>query len=633
MNPSYSPANGADVNSSGGSSVNQIRPSFRQNRNKFAYSKRKNITARYGDLTPIEVINCVPGETTPFGSTHELRTYTLKSPLMSQLRQLKTYIQVPMDAILPNTWELIYTNPTSGDDVPSDAYSQVPMSTLYNLCTRLFTVAKDTTKSIKVRIGSIFALESILSYGSVLNYLGCSLSCRFNFTNASVNYSFDKFFELVVVPQFISQIPLEAEVRRANFDLYREDPDKISVPSGFTLDLSGWSMLAPSTAVTKPFDFSRLVAYQLACAEFFSNQFIDYVYNAKLYRDNALSIMKKTNTSSQAPHFFTYNGRSILYDAFSGNSFNYIAALITNTSTTAAHYVEALQWLSLLFGYRRSLRATDYFTSGKNQPLGVGDVNAPVISGNVSAVDMTRSIQVQRFLNAVNRTGRKFSTYLKGIFGETVPPDRHEPHFLAQSGSEVNGMVVENTNQNLSDPNFKDNFQTTILHTQGGQYEFTCETDVPSIIVGILHYEIQRLYADAIERFFYHKDRYDFFNPFMQYIGDQPLYQSERYAKNSDSAAFSYQSRYCEYKQRFPSAHGGFAAGFLPSWAFIDQAPDYQIFNETIDSDNIRNANYELDRFYGSLQYYGLAGYFHFILLVQNNCDPVKPLEPRPNLL
>ena len=38
----------------------------------------------------------------------------------------KDYFFVPYDAILPNSWQKIYRNPSQGDDVPSDANTVIP---------------------------------------------------------------------------------------------------------------------------------------------------------------------------------------------------------------------------------------------------------------------------------------------------------------------------------------------------------------------------------------------------------------------------------------------------------------------------------------------------------------------------
>ena len=61
-------------------------------------------------------------------------------------------------------------------------------------------------------------------------------------------------------------------------------------------------------------------------------------------------------------------------------------------------------------------------------------------------VDVTRSIQWQRFFNSVNRTGRKISQYIKGLFpGNDMAPDYHNPLYLGHTSDIIYASNVENT--------------------------------------------------------------------------------------------------------------------------------------------------------------------------------------------
>lgn len=52
---------------------------------------------------------------------------------------------------------------------------------------------------------------------------------------------------------------------------------------------------------------------------------------------------------------------------------------------------------------------------------------------------------MQRFLNAVNRSGRKFSNYVKELFGVEPKQDFHNPIYLGHTSDKVYTVETENT--------------------------------------------------------------------------------------------------------------------------------------------------------------------------------------------
>lgn len=652
-------------NLSGGSSTNDVRPSFGHNRNRFPLNSHEFLTARFGEITPFAVCNCEPGDTIPLSSSHDIQTYTLKSPLLSSFKMFKSYFKVPMSAILPRTWELIYTNPVQGNDVPSDALCVT--SKIGDLIHNLGIVTSSETSGsltydLNTRVRAWLLLENILSYGGLPQLLRrnlrvfCHVSTRSSPSDAWVdtdyrklNIVFESFYGTLYqsfvssgingfkildrnLQPYYNPSSTSASEFRYMISLLRENPS-LNLPTALTasvFDTFCRTHKLISSGVSEPFNFSRLAAYQLSIAEFYSNEFVDSIYSSLLYRDNLESIAIANIGSAKS---FTYNGRSILYDAFSGWYFDrHVSLLVSNPS-----YVGIYEWFSLIFNFRRSLKRVDYFTSTKTRPLAVGSTTAPVVGSTVDAVDMTRAIQVQRFLNSVNKTGRKFSEYVRGIFGADVPKDRHEPHFISSQPFDISGFEVEQTSVGNA-TSTQLGSRVTVLKSSGSRFEFSVDVSEPSIILGLLHFETARAYADASDRQTYHSDRFEMFNPFMQYIGDQSLYLSELGGvPSSDFAPFSYQNRYQEYKQSFDHASGGFCNGVLPSYASVESSNDIYVGqvlpSSSLNADYIRSYSQELDRFYQSLTYYSLASYFHFIISVQNSIDSVRSMEYKPNIL
>ena len=174
----------------------------------------------------------------------------------------------------------------------------------------------------------------------------------------------------------------------------------------------------------------------------------------------------------------------------------------------------------------------------------------------------------------------------------------------------------------------------TNLKSGADKFAFEVTVDMPCIILGISSFNCPRLYANARPRFLYHKDRFDMFNPMLQYIGDQPILVSELNTDAGASQVFGYQSRNSEYKQSFSVANGGFIYE-LPSWSnVVDFGPEYAaIPSQHQGSEFIRVYPFEFDKFYSILSGYTLSSAFHFIVVYNNKVMASRPMAVNPSIL
>lgn len=689
--------------------LNEPKKNYSQGKNTFPLSYDHATTMSYGYLTPHFVFNSVEGDTVPLNSKHRLMSPTLKSPVFSKVLMNKDYFSVPMRAILPKTWELIYANPVQGDDVPWDANCVVRMDNLIPcliqpLILPSMSTAIDNVKKLQMIIKMVLILESVFSYGGLPTRLGYNLASGLristgngllgdSYSNTNTYgkmLSFDEWFELYFVPflkhyapkisvddKYIFVLDESGERKEANvvpvdtrgmLEIMRNNPDWFIVSSDvITSQENMW--LAQNVLINKSawcysngnsvdsdeeasvFNLDRIIAYQLACSQYFTNEKVDYVFTSKMYQEmmrtlaaGCLSPISNQSVNTSAIKFFEYNGNLIQYDVFSGNTLALIFHKLNGSywiHDGSTSVTESTQYINYIFGFfmnlfglRQSLRFGDYFTGARVEPLAVGDVTAQVADSSVSAIDVTKSILMQRFLNAVNRTGQRFKDYIKMMSGVNIGPDSDEPRYLAHSSSVVGGMEIENTAEDQGNI-------VTVLRSSDSNYEFTADISEPGIVLGITSFAIKRLYCLASDKFFFKKDRFDMFNKFMQYSGDQAITNHEvnllsdwLYGTDEAESAFAYTGRYMEYKQRNSIATGAFV-NFLPSWLFVaDNA-----FGLSVKSENdglspmyIRANSTEFDRFLNS-SYYSLAGHFHFIVYVSNECNASRAMDYNPSIL
>lgn len=643
--------NGKQTGMSPVNPVNDNRVKVPKGYNQFPQSYEFLNTERYGQYSPFFYMKCEAGDKVPLRSSHDLHTYTLRSPLIGNVSKTKSYIQVPMYAIYPRTWIKQFTIPTHGSDIPADCRALLDVSRLVDSLVEL--LQEPTVIIDDYWIYSMLLMEALLSNGSLLSAFNIHLCSKVMYNNEEM--SFDAFFDRFIAPKIfevansihfvdsndiyyvlddydgdgnftrISRHRLLEMLRNQDLSLVDEGE---SIQAGF----SGFEIVEmyssyPASSLDPTFNYLNIepiIAYQLAIAQFGTNDHVDFIYSADLYRDNMQSLFSYVN-GNYLPAF-TYNGVRYQYDVFSTHYFNLLLDRFTE--------LNAVRFFLNLFSFQNSLRYGDYFLGAKPEPLAVGDISAPVYNSEVSAIDITRSIQMQRLMNRVNIVGSKIGNFISGILGVSVPEaPKDVPVFISHESFNVDGFETNNTSDAQLDPDV-DVTITSHLRSKQSNFAFEVSINEPCYIIGVSTYFMKRVYSRTIDRFAFHHDRYDDFIPDMQYIGDQEIFSAELDgAKGSKLIPFAYTLRYMEYKQRYSYASGGFIER-LPSWSFITDNNDGNPFTTGgIDPSYIRSSSSEFDRFYKSLSGYSLGNYFHFIVAYTNDCSPLRKMEFTPQIL
>lgn len=694
---------------------------------------------RYGDIDPIFAMPVVQDDHVNLRLTQDIDTYTLKAPVMTPIRRNTTHAYVPMRAILPNNYELLVTNPLTGDDIdakkvnttskfaglfqylqPGATPSAQPGYGAINALSWLNRLAAGHEPTI-TGIGKVNAALSALvfcsefmdrffSKGSVANKLGINFTKYFHLfwcsssgaTTAKRHISYDKYIDLLAsyvmsgidhfycvfthptvvngsnttttenLVVYCSEIPDDINYaidfrsflqRLREGDVctsitaiqYTDDftSNKPSLTQDGTAPIFDANALGfmTTTGTDEEVNYGRCVAYQLLSTQFFTDDAVDFVYTCPLYHQNQFSLAWPSIANNP---FYTLNGARQSYDSVSGSIFDTVltnlggyyfdfifrmsgiddatnSLMLNSTPNTGA--LMAHHYLANIFSFQRSLRYRDYFVGSRVHPLGVGNTDISVSSSNtVSVVDVTKNIQMQRFLNQVNRIGRTLKAYTRGIFGVTPATNPEECIFLANTVDVIGG---EETNNTGPDQLSKQNSTTAKFRAQSSKYAFEINVTDPGFIVSVVWYEVPRPYIDAVPRDIFHVDRFDMFNPYLENIGDQDLKINEL-GLQLVPGTFAYKMRYAEYKQAFDRCVGAFADGELPGYAL--PVSTHELMNPSVPTPHIgpyfiRPHNSELDPLYVSLTHYSLSNYFHFIARIDIAVDANRPMEAAPQIL
>ena len=391
-----------------------------------------------------------------------------------------------------------------------------------------------------------------------------------------------------------------------------------------------------------------LVAYQTIISQFFSSSCVDSVYNCKAYTDSALALVSHAYTIAKSrttdfsqnlqpfPYSSKVNGVDVFYDAYSGKYNSYMADFfkdyITVDTNSEYFFIDNLDFQRLmctyvnsLVGIGHSLRFSDYFTSARTRPLAVGDTTIQVNQNAIQVVDVNKSLWIQRFLNAVNRGRQDIYDYLKQITGIEPPHHMAEPIPLVSEQYNISGMEVENTAE-------KQGNIVTLLRNSESRYQYKYFAKEPTYIIGVTYFSLLSVYQNATDRTYFMDDRLDWFNSFLQNIGDQPVFAREldstfsKGGEDYDNKVFGYQQRYAEFKNAVSHARGGFVDGSLPGWSVLYNNSSYKDKYSLVDaaplvlnSSFLRNFDNVFDPLFASLTGKNQSDRFHFIISTYYN--------------
>lgn len=400
----------------------------------------------------------------------------------------------------------------------------------------------------------------------------------------------------------------------------------------------------PTSEYLKDYNLYRFIAYQMACVQFFSNDTVDDVFTAKLWLQNMESIQRyacflerRDDTGFfTSPTYFDRNGIEIRYDVFSKKNVDAVISVLNSYETQITDSISGTFWyafvfFSNLFEYHNALRYGDYFAGARPKPLAVGDVNISINSQMVSAVDVTKGITMQRFLNAINRVGQLLPDYMRNIFGvapKYLPP---QPRFVNHESEVVSGQTVVNTAENQGN-------QMLNMISHSSKFAYDVFIDEQGYLLGLASFTCLPAYMQDTPRDIYHYDRLDDFQPFLQNIGDQEIYIQEIVGVSNyfgdlmddteiPTVPFGFQLQDAEYKYGISSLHDAFIRN-LPSWAFVQKDGVFQI-----SPDFLRLTPVQFDRFVSSLTGCAPDSYYHFIMSFNNKVTANRRMMYRPGIL
>lgn len=685
INPSYTKTGGANKATAPKAPQNVEHVVVPKTHNSFDRTHTFFTTEEYGSYNPFYIEEVTAGDYAPINPRCEVRSESFNTPLMTPIKKAYDLFYVPFFAILPRTWEYIYTNPTQGDDVPEDAFCFIPnfKSLLSDLLESWIATIHDNVgtnsfqDTLKLFTLFIYTYEMFCSTGSLLfrmkyklnpqviftsgvytgvmtsdKYIDTVLSAiadsvyvtlNYGTTNSRTFFSNEKtvegaFFsnmskvtkgELVSILRQSYSIPTTVVGTKLTKTNSQDLFDEISDLSGASFNF-GTSGTANDTEFN--YNFAPQIAYNLAVSQYYNNPSVDYIYSAELYSQAVFGLMIDNGILSLEDLTFTRNGHTVYYDIFSGHFikklFDFSIGMVSGNTTLSKQYKSVISIFANIWSIQNSLKYGDYFVGSKPRALAVGETTIPVANGSVDSVEVARQLLMTKYLHACNKLSIDFESQFETMTGQQVPPDYHYPHFIQHSEQNISGYEVsDTTSANLGN-------QITRMNSTGDGVKATISIDLPGYVLGISSFYMPRTYCRTKDRMYFRSNRFDFFQPMLQNLGDQEVFQLER--DDFNVGTFGYQGRNEEYKQTYNHAAGAFC-DILRSWAYIaDDANSlgYKLDKGlTISPEYIRCNPAEFDRFLPVTPYYSLGHKFHFICRYDINQTYNRPMIQSPTIL
>lgn len=382
-------------------------------------------------------------------------------------------------------------------------------------------------------------------------------------------------------------------------------------------------------------NISKALAYQMCIAQYYTNDSVDNIFTADLFMQLLRGVMYPSDGRYTTEPTFNYNGVPTEYDYISYGGFYY--SLISNDADWMNSHLISRRYIfgTLMFLMRRSLRYGDYFTTGRTRMLAVGQLSVPTDDTDcvsVNPVDITIGLVTQRFLNAANRVGNKPLSYYASIMG-VAPSDMPSiPRYVGHRKIEFENRITINTAEEQGNP-------STNLVGYSDNMGFDVFIDDYGVLLSLNSYDCLPIYHSGVDADNFLSDRFEYFNPMMQNIGDQPIHTSELLGntKLNYDKTFAYTVRNSEYKYKNSRAHGVLCynmPGYLlkfPTELFSNFQNGEPI--EHINPDFIRDKPAIFDAVITHSTGASFGDYFHFIVSVHNSVKSARLIQKAPGIL
>lgn len=208
------------------------------------------------------------------------------------------------------------------------------------------------------------------------------------------------------------------------------------------------------------------------------------------------------------------------------------------------------------------------------------DISGRPLLGLFDIVSLRYAFQVQKFYEALARSGSRYTEILQGLFSVKSPDARlQRPEYLG--GNRIPISIHQITNQSQGEQDFLGDLGAMSLTTDK-HGDFTKSFVEHGFVIGVCCARYDHSYPQGLERFWFKDDKFEFYWPQFANLSERLIYQGELYLTGDaaeNNTAFGFQECWAEYRykpNKVMSEMRPGVANTLDSWHFADyytQAP------------------------------------------------------------
>lgn len=490
-------------------------PKLRHSKHNLSFNNK--FTANMGYIYPFAVYDCVPGDTFKLNTGFRVRTQPLIAPIMHEVNGFVRWFFVPYRLLWDNWQEFI----TGGvDGAASPVY---PVLTPDRNSPIFLNDEWETNNGEFVRL---------VSNGSLADYLGFPTYVQSDQHTIILDnqpqiknvYSYDlmpfKAYQFIYNEYFRDQ-NLSEEV-----PLYTNLDGEIG---GQGRDV--WNLFALRAHAWEKDMFTSALPWAQRGQDStisFDNDTLPIVWNDNV---NGLALQRIRNIDGQ----FVTQDSGVFY----------------NLETRRDSPADPTSYLS-----------TDTGSSHPYRNIDLNNTHVVDASGvSLFSIQALRlAAAVQRFFENNARSGSRSVEQIAARFGVRVPDYRLDrPEYLGGGMFPLRfSEVLQTSSTDSTSP--QGNMAGRGFGTGSSRpVKYFCQEH--GILMGLFYCQPRSAYSQGLPRMYSRRDKFDFFTPEFQHLGEQEILNKEIYMSanaNVDDGTFGYTPRYAEYKFKANEIHGDF---------------------------------------------------------------------------
>lgn len=479
---------------------------------KFNLSFTSHSTMKAGYCYPTAIIECVPHDQFKIETGNRVNLQPLIAPIRTDINVFNRWFFVPF-RILWDNYEEFFTGGTDGLSAPIKPYARI------NAVDDPFPSMADTNNGSQVPIFSAGSLSDFLNFPS------------WNMDNAGditgINDRADVSLKYDLMPFKAYQLIWNEYFRDQNLS------EEVDIHPEINGDW--FSAFGTDTALAS-YKITQLMTLRPHCWE--KDLFTSALPWAQRGQVSSLSFAEDT-----LPLKFDPNQRTEI--STSGSAEPYAPTIDTKWGQIASTFGPTMFYGSNL----------EY-----NQPFQINVSGNHVVDtsgANLFSINALRlAAAVQRFLENNARAGSRFIEQIAARFGMRVPDYRLDrPEYLGGGMFPITVSSVLQTSSS-DDTSPQANMAGHGIGA-GRSRRIKYNVEEPGYLMCITYIQPRTSYYQGIPRMYNRWDKFDYFQPELQHLGEQEIRNDEIFFNGSDDdGTFGYTPRYAEYKFRTDEIHG-----------------------------------------------------------------------------